>query len=73
MSRTWLRRAITIVTAFAVFAIPFSFSAHAAVRAGAADVRPAVAARAADPGGDKLAAAMLQNGDLPAAFSPTHR
>ena len=70
MSRTWLRRAITIVTASAVFAIPFSFSAHAAVRAGAADVHSAGAARAADPGGDKLAAAMLQNGDLPAGFQP---
>jgi len=70
MSRTWLRRAITIVMASAVFAIPFSFSAHAAVRAGAADVRSAGAARAAGPGGDKLAAAMLQNGDLPAGFQP---
>jgi hypothetical protein len=58
VSRAWRRRAIIIVTACLVFAIPFSFSAHAAVKAGA------------DPGEDQLAAAMLQNGDLPAGFQP---
>ena len=62
MSRTWLRRAIIIVTASVVFPVTFSFTAHAAVGASAS--------RAADPGADPLAAAMVQTADLPAGFRP---
>ena len=62
MRRTWLRRAIVIVTASVVLPVTFPFAAQAAVSASAA--------RAADPGADRLAAAMVQTDDLPAGFQP---
>ena len=62
MSRTWLRRAIVIVTASVVLPVTFPFAAQAAVSANAA--------RAADPGASQLAAAMVQTDDLPTGFQP---
>ena len=62
MRRTWLRRAIVIVAASVVLPVTIPFAAQAAVSASAT--------RAADPGADRLAAAMVQTDDLPAGFQP---